>query len=238
MTPPQRRPAPQPAAGAAWELSDTDLYLFNEGTHRGLADKLGAHSLGPAGTAFAVWAPSARSVSVVGDFNGWDRAARPPRPRGARRASGRASMPTPPRATSTSTPSPPPAEPSSRRPIPSPSPPSAPLGPDRSSGTSTTTGATASGWRPGTDGRRSMLPSRSTRSISARGGGRPTTPTAFLGYEEMAPLLIDHVLRTGFTHVEFLPVMEHPFYGSLGLPDHRLLRAHRPLRDARRTSWR
>jgi 1,4-alpha-glucan branching enzyme len=57
-----------------------DLYLFNEGTHRNLASKLGAHVLGdhrsPA-TYFAVWAPNARSAAVVGDFNGWDPDAHP-----------------------------------------------------------------------------------------------------------------------------------------------------------------
>ena len=55
-------------------LTDEDLYLFNEGTHLGLADKLGAHlavSDGTEGTIFAVWAPNAEAVSVVGDFNDW-----------------------------------------------------------------------------------------------------------------------------------------------------------------------
>ena len=55
-------------------LSDQDLYLFNEGTHTTLGEHLGAHPMeagGAAGTSFAVWAPKARAVSVVGDFNGW-----------------------------------------------------------------------------------------------------------------------------------------------------------------------
>src|SRR5579871_2062079 len=47
-----------------------DLHLFNEGRHRRLYDALGAHLL-PGGTSFAVWAPNARSVSVVHDGNGW-----------------------------------------------------------------------------------------------------------------------------------------------------------------------
>src|SRR5215469_6933380 len=56
-------------------LSDFDLYLLAEGTHLRLYDKLGAHPLnveGVAGVAFAVFAPNARRVSVVGDFNLWD----------------------------------------------------------------------------------------------------------------------------------------------------------------------
>src|SRR5689334_1162547 len=52
-------------------LTGHDLYLFREGTHTRLHDKLGAH-VGPEATTFAVWAPNASSVSVVGDFNGWD----------------------------------------------------------------------------------------------------------------------------------------------------------------------
>ena len=56
-------------------LTDWDLYLFNEGSHHRLWEKLGSHIRerdGIAGTNFAVWAPNAASVSVIGDFNGWD----------------------------------------------------------------------------------------------------------------------------------------------------------------------
>src|SRR5689334_20669561 len=51
-----------------------DLHLFNEGTHRRLWEKMGAHLTvedGRRGTSFAVWAPSAERVEVVGDFNQW-----------------------------------------------------------------------------------------------------------------------------------------------------------------------
>jgi len=56
-------------------LGDVDLYLLGEGNHDRLHEKLGAHFKnwqGVDGFSFAVWAPAARSVSVVGDFNGWD----------------------------------------------------------------------------------------------------------------------------------------------------------------------
>ncbi len=56
-------------------LSDFDLYLIGEGTHYRSYEKLGAHPLtleGVPGVLFAVWAPNARRVSIVGDFNGWD----------------------------------------------------------------------------------------------------------------------------------------------------------------------
>ena len=57
------------------ELSDFDLYLFGAGRHYGLYHKFGAHPRvrdGVAGTHFAVWAPNAKRVSVVGSFNFWD----------------------------------------------------------------------------------------------------------------------------------------------------------------------
>jgi 1,4-alpha-glucan branching enzyme len=56
-------------------VGELDQYLFGEGRHERLWERLGAHPTvldGVAGTAFAVWAPNARSVRVVGDFNGWD----------------------------------------------------------------------------------------------------------------------------------------------------------------------
>src|SRR5262245_59144900 len=77
----------QRAAAPADSLSrDLDLYLFNEGTHARLFEKLGAHPLaaagGPPRTYFAVWAPNAQAVSVIGDFNGWDQMAHRLAPRG------------------------------------------------------------------------------------------------------------------------------------------------------------
>ena len=56
-------------------LGDLDLYLLGEGRHHELAHVLGAHTMtvdGTTGTRFAVWAPNARRVSVVGGFNAWD----------------------------------------------------------------------------------------------------------------------------------------------------------------------
>ncbi len=57
-------------------LTEFDLYLFNAGDHHRIYEKLGAHYAevnGVGGIQFAVWAPAARSVSVIGSFNGWDR---------------------------------------------------------------------------------------------------------------------------------------------------------------------
>src|SRR2546427_2626096 len=61
-------------------LTDADVRLFHQGTHLRLYEKLGAHSItvaGVTGTQFAVWAPGAAQVSVIGDFNQWDRKSHP-----------------------------------------------------------------------------------------------------------------------------------------------------------------
>src|SRR5256885_1267212 len=56
-------------------VGELDLHLFGEGKHEHIYEKLGAHAMtheGKRGVAFAVWAPNARGVSVVGNFNSWD----------------------------------------------------------------------------------------------------------------------------------------------------------------------
>src|SRR6478672_6346726 len=73
-----------PAPGETSLLTEQDLHLFNEGTHYRIYDKLGAHLTmagGKAGTYFGVWAPNASSVCVVGDFNGWNTQSHPLRAR-------------------------------------------------------------------------------------------------------------------------------------------------------------
>jgi 1,4-alpha-glucan branching enzyme len=67
-------------------FSDSDYYLFNEGTHRRIYEKLGAHpvqSSGLNGVNFAVWAPNARYISVIGSFNSWEAGQHPLNYRGA-----------------------------------------------------------------------------------------------------------------------------------------------------------
>jgi len=64
-------------------LTEQDLYLFNQGRHYRAYDKLGCHltSVGDqAGACFSVWAPNARRVTVIGSFNGWNRDSHPLRP--------------------------------------------------------------------------------------------------------------------------------------------------------------
>jgi 1,4-alpha-glucan branching enzyme len=64
-------------------ISDFDLYLFGEGNHQRIYEKLGAHLRQTGGARFAVWAPNAERVSVVGPFNHWDGRAHIMRPRGS-----------------------------------------------------------------------------------------------------------------------------------------------------------
>ncbi len=84
------------SSGATWErrspygfgptVGEMDLYLFAEGTHRRLYEALGARVVthqGVSGTAFSVWAPNAKRVSLVGEFNGWDGRLMPMRSLGA-----------------------------------------------------------------------------------------------------------------------------------------------------------
>src|ERR671935_1615360 len=81
---PAATPAPVSTGAQASLLTDFDLYLFNEGTHVRIYQKLGAHLTtvdGTTGVAFSVWAPNADAVSVIGDFNKWDPSATPLLPR-------------------------------------------------------------------------------------------------------------------------------------------------------------
>jgi 1,4-alpha-glucan branching enzyme len=200
-------------------LSEQDLYLFNEGTHHRLYTKLGAHPEtvdGRPGTRFAVWAPDAERLSVVGDFNDWQPDRHPMRARGAsglwetfipdlRRGTRYkfhvASKHRGFRADKTD-----------------------PFGfhHEVAPQTASVVWDLDYAWNDG-----QWMGSRAARnSLNAPisiyevhiGSWRRKPEEGFrsLTYREMAPLLAEHVKETGFTHVEFLPVMEHPFYGSWG----------------------
>jgi 1,4-alpha-glucan branching enzyme len=196
-------------------LSEDDLYLFNEGTHRHLAEKLGAHVRPDGGVHFAVWAPNASRVAVIGDFNYWSPEADLLQARGssgiwegvvAAAAPGNVykfAITTPSGAVVEK------ADPFAR----------CTENPPR---TGSVVWDLAYQW-----GDRDWMRSRGARiSLDAPlsvyevhlGSWRrdPSDPRRLLGYAEVAEPLIDHVLATGFSHVEFLPLMEHPFYGSWG----------------------
>jgi 1,4-alpha-glucan branching enzyme len=200
-------------------LTDDDLHLFHEGTHYRLYQKLGSHPMrvdGVAGTHFAVWAPNAVSVSVMGDFNDWSKTKQRLRPRGESgiwegfvagagkgsrykyhlrsRYGGYRVDKADPFAVHAETPP----------------------------RTGSVVWDLDYRWSDGDwmrdQGRRNAL----TAPISiyevhlgswgrvAEEDDRPLT------YRELAPRLSEYVSEMGFTHVQFLPVMEHPFYGSWG----------------------
>ena len=195
-------------------LSGHDQYLFREGTHARLYEKLGAH---PAedGTRFAVWAPNAGSVSVVGDFNGWDPQRHPMR--GSDSGVWYADVPS--------------AKPGSiykyhivsrdgRYRV------------DKAdpyafrSELAPKTGSVV--WQLGYEwhdadwmrsrGRANALDAPCCIYEMHLGSWRrdPSDPKRLLSYREIAPQLAEYMKHLGFTHVELMPVMEHPFYGSWG----------------------
>jgi 1,4-alpha-glucan branching enzyme len=209
----------QPAEGARPQtpISDADLYLFGEGRHLRLADMLGAHP-SPDGTAthFAVWAPNARQVSVVGDLNGWSPGQHTLRPRGSSgiwegivagittgaaykfhiesHHHGYAVEKADPMAVW--------AEVAPR--------------------TASVVWDLDYQWDDADWMARRGQASALAAPISIyevhlgswrRVPGEDDRP---LTYREIAPMLAEHVQRLGFTHVELLPVTEHPFYGSWG----------------------
>jgi len=78
-------PRKRPPVGPESRLTELDLHLFHEGNHFHVQDKLGSHPgerAGVAGCFFGVFAPNAERVSVMGDFNGWDKDGHTLAPRG------------------------------------------------------------------------------------------------------------------------------------------------------------
>jgi 1,4-alpha-glucan branching enzyme len=200
-------------------LTDFDLHLLSEGTHHRAFDKLGAHRItsgASAGVHFAVWAPNADRVSVIGDFNGWDGRVTPMRllttgvweifiPGFAdgekykfeiRTRNGAILKKTDPFARAFEAP-----------------PQTAAIVHDSS----------AYVWRDGDW--MTARPARgawldrplTTYEVHLGSWARvPEEGNRFLTYREMAHRLVPYVKEMGFTHIELLPVMEHPFSGSWG----------------------
>jgi 1,4-alpha-glucan branching enzyme len=200
-------------------LTDKDLYLFNEGSHFRLYDKLGAHVVnheGISGTQFAVWAPNAAQVFVMGDFNGWDKHSNPLRPNGqsgiwegffpgigngtlykyhiVSRFNDYRVDKTDPFSIFNEIP-----------------PKTASIVWNLDYQWSDQEWMTSRRQRNALDkpmaiyemhvGSWRRVAEQSNRSLS---------------YRELAPQLADYLERLGYTHVEFLPVMDHPFFGSWG----------------------
>jgi len=200
-------------------LTDDDLYLFNEGNHSRLYEKLGSHCLnanGVEGTYFAVWAPDAEQVYVTGDFNGWDRASHPMRSRGQSgiwecfvpglgkgilykyhvrsRYNGYQVDKTDPFAFYDEVP---------------PKTASVVWNLDYTWGDAE--------WMEKRRSRNSLDSPIAIYEVHLGSWRRvPEEGNRHLTYRELALRLAEYVQRMGFTHVEFLPIMEHPFYASWG----------------------
>ncbi|MBW1772292.1 MAG: 1,4-alpha-glucan branching protein GlgB [Deltaproteobacteria bacterium] len=200
-------------------ITDDDVFLFNEGSHFRLYEKLGAHSLsheGIRGVFFAVWAPDAENVSIMGDFNGWNRGAHVLRPRGESgiwqgfipglgqgdvykyyvqsRYNGYRVEKADPFAFFS----------------------------EVSPKTASVVWDLSYGWgdQDWMELRKKRNGSNAPISIYEMHLGSwmriPDEGNRFLTYSEMAPKLAQYLQEMHFTHVQLLPVMEHPFYGSWG----------------------
>ena len=200
-------------------LSDDDLHLFNEGTHRRLYDHLGAHLLdgregGARGAWFGVWAPNATGVAVVGDFNDWDGDTHRLERRGTSgiwegvvpgvahgdiyryavtQADGEVVEHADPFAVHAETP---------------------PRNASKVWDASYEWSDDA--WLAERPRRQADDAPISIYEVHLGSWQRGEDGERFLTYRELAPHLIEHVRGLNVTHVEFLPVMEHPFYGSWG----------------------
>jgi 1,4-alpha-glucan branching enzyme len=202
-------------AAAPCRLTADDIFLFNEGTHRQLAEKLGAHRLPSGAWQFAVWAPNATALSLVGDWNGWDRSADPLAPL-ASSGIWVADVAGPEQGqvykyavTTASQGVLEKADPFAFR----------TEHPPQTGSVVWDLGYSWADdrWMAERGGRASLAAPISIYEVHLGSWMRPADqPGRFLSYQELAPRLIEHVTRTGFTHIELLPVMEHPFYGSWG----------------------
>ena len=194
-------------------LGELDVWLLAEGSHLRPYERLGAHIRaidGVPGTAFAVWAPNAQRVSVVGDFNSWDGRRHPMRLRrecgvweiflpgvgdGARykfeiRSSDGEVLPLK-------------ADPYGF---------AAEMRPSTASIVTTLPQAN----RLGTTGAASQLGAPVVIYEVHLGSWRRAEDGGFLDWQRLAETLIPYVVDLGFTHLELLPISEHPFDGSWG----------------------
>jgi 1,4-alpha-glucan branching enzyme len=200
-------------------LSEFDLYLLAEGTHNRAYEKLGAHLSernGRRGVQFAVWAPNAERVSVIGDFNRWDSATDVLQPSSAGIWEGfvvgigsgavyKYHIESRDRRYAVDK-----ADPYGF---------AAEIRPSTASRVSSANYFSwlDQSWMTNRVKNNSLNSPISTFEVHLGSWKRvPEEGNRWLTYREMAPLLADYVHDAGFTHVEFLPIMEHPFDGSWG----------------------
>jgi 1,4-alpha-glucan branching enzyme len=211
--------SPEPILASPKFLTDQDLYLFNEGSNYRMHEKMGAHLVthnGEAGTIFSVWAPNARSVSVVGSFNGWNPKLHYLNSRGSsgiwegfvpgvtKGALYKFHIESHSKGYRVDK--------------------ADPLGllhekPPRTASVVWDLDYqwNDNDWMQKRAARNSLRAPQSIYEVHLGSWMRiPEDHNRSLTYHETAPKLADYVNKMGFTHVEFLPVMEHPFYGSWG----------------------
>ena len=197
-------------------FSNDDLYYLNEGTALRIHDKLGAHlgeDKGEAGTHFAVWAPSARSVRVIGDFNSWTDDGidmKPVKESGIWHAFAPGigkGMLYKYRVQSHEGHCVDKAD---------------PVGfaheePPKTASVVTELGYewNDASWMASRQERLALDAPVSIYEVHL-GSWRHHADGSMFGYRDIAPLLVAHCQSLGFTHVEFMPLSEHPFYGSWG----------------------
>ena len=197
--------------------SDSDIYYFREGSHRRIYNFLGVHSFeykGTEGLLFAVWAPSAKEVCVTGDFNGWAKHSHPLAPRWDSSGIWEGFVPH--------------AElggcykfviTSQNGTVLEKSDPLA-FYCEEPPATASVAAAPAYEWQD-----KEWMKNRAHKnSINApqsvyelhAGSWRRGDGDRVLSWRDLAGELPRYLVKEGFTHVEFMPVMEHPFYGSWG----------------------
>jgi 1,4-alpha-glucan branching enzyme len=194
-------------------LPDVDLHWFGEGTHRRLYEQLGAQP-GDGGTRFAVWAPSARAVHLVSDADGWvgEHALHPNGSSGIWSAwIDGAGVGTSYRYRITS---------ADGQRVDKSDPVGAAhhLAPSADSWVADLTFEWGdSAWMAERGERQRLDAPMSIYEMHLGSWGRTVSDgSRFPNYRELADPIADHCLAHGFTHVELLPIMEHPFYGSWG----------------------
>ena len=201
-------------------LSDYDVHLWSEGRHHRAYEKLGAHLIqrdGVTGTQFAIWAPSARSVSVVGDFNGWHAASNPMNSTGSSGiwecfipSLGQGALY---KYSITS------HHNDYRVDKADPYGFAAEIRPQTASKVWELSGYEWGDrhWMAHRGGNNALGAPISIYEVHLGSWRRvPEEGNRWLTYRELAPLLADYAHHMGYTHVELLPVMEHPFDGSWG----------------------
>jgi 1,4-alpha-glucan branching enzyme len=197
-------------------LTDHDVYLFREGTHGRLFDGLGCqmHS-SRNGAQFAVWAPNARAVSVIGDWNGWNPEANPLTPRADSSGiwEGRVREVAQGQAYKYRIVSQSGGHVAEK---------ADPFGFYAESPPATASRAWVldhawgdSDWMAQRAARNALDAPMAVYELHL-GSWRRASDGQFLGYREIAHALAEYVQHMGFTHVELMPVTEHPFYGSWG----------------------